>query len=207
MRYTGPKKKLCRREGVNLFGSEKYDLSKGIRKTAGKFGKSSDSAQQLRSKQRAKRMYGLSEKQFASYFKKAVKSRGITGDTMFTLLEMRFDNVVFRSNLARTIMQARQFVNHAHFLVNGQKADIPSYALKVGDKITLREKLKESPLYKSFMAEFEEFKQNNSNGSVSAVRWIDVDVSSMTITVTGMPTKDDFDQAMDIARIVEFYSK
>ncbi len=207
MRYTGPKRKLCRREGVNLFASEKYDLSRGNRKPLARFGKLSDSGQQMRAKQRAKRMYGLSEKQFASYFQKALKKPGITGEEMMRLLELRLDNVVFKSNLARTIMQARQFVNHAHFLVNGRKVDIPSYSLSVGDVIELRERLKDSPLYKSFLAEFEEFQKQNPNGTVSAVGWLSVDAKKMTVTVNALPEKDEFDQAIDVSRIVEFYSK
>ncbi len=205
MRYTGPKKKLCRREGTNLFGSEKYAITKGI---GGKRApKSSDFAVQLRKKQTAKRMYGMTERQFEIFYERAQKSSGVTGDVMLQSLERRFDSVVYRSNFARTIMQARQFVGHAHFLVNGKKVNIPSYQIQVGDVITLREKMKESPLYKTLITEFQEFQTKNTSGTVSAAKWLDVDVSKLIITVKSLPDKSDFDQTIDIKRIIEFYSK
>jgi len=119
MRYTWPKKKLCRREGINLFWTEKYDLNKWKRAPL-RTRKTSEFGTQLRKKQLAKRMYGLSEKQFASYFKKAQKSHAewTTWEKMLRLLELRLDNVIYRSGLARTRMQARQFASHAHFKVN-----------------------------------------------------------------------------------------
>jgi small subunit ribosomal protein S4 len=132
MRYTGPKKKLCRREGVNLFGTEKYDLTDSKRAPM-RSRKTSEFGLQLRKKQMAKRMFGLSEKQFLGYFKKAQKSNaaGTTGQKMLKLLELRLDNVVYRANFARTRMQSRQFVSHAHFTLNGVKVDIPSIIVKV----------------------------------------------------------------------------
>lgn len=209
MRYTGPKLKLCRREGVNLFGTEKYDLSQNHRKLLGssRMAKLSDFGLQLRKKQQAKRMYGLTEKQFASYYKKALKMEGILWENMLLLLEMRFDNAVFRSNFARTIMQARQFVGHAHFHVNGKKVNIPSYALKVGDKIELREKMKDSPLYKVLIEEFKEFATKNKQGSITGSKWLDVNAEKLTITVARVPQKEDFDQTIDVQKIIEFYSK
>lgn len=208
MRFTGPKLKLCRREGVNLFGSEKYDLSENHRKPlGGKFGKLSEYGVQLRKKQAAKRMFGLTEKQFASYYKRALKVKGVTGDAMLQLLELRLDNVIFKSNFARTPMQARQFVGHAHFFVNGKKVDIPSYEVKVGDKIELREKMKESPLYKTLMEEFGEFVKKNSGGTITSAKWLEVDPTKIAITVKALPTRDDFDQTIDIQKIIEFYSK
>ncbi len=207
MRYTWPKKKLCRREGVNLFGTEKYDLDKGKRAPL-RGRKGSEFGTQLRKKQLAKRMFGLSEKQFLSYFKKAQKSgaTGTTWEKMLRLLELRLDNVVFRSGFARTRMQSRQFVSHAHFTLNGVKVTIPSISLKVGDVIELRAKLKESPLYKSLLEELEEFAKD-SKGKISSAKWIDVDIKNLKITVTALPEKDDFEQIIDIQKIVEFYSK
>ncbi len=125
---------------------------------------------------------------------------------MLKLLELRLDNVVYRSGFARTRMQARQFVSHAHFMVNGVKVSIPSISLKVGDVIELRTKLKESPLYKSLLEELEEFAKQ-SKGKISSAKWIDVDVKNLKITVTALPEKEDFDQVIDIQKIVEFYSK
>lgn len=207
MRYTGPKKKLCRREGVNLFGTEKYDLTKGKRSPL-TTRKTSEFGTQLRKKQMAKRMFGLSEKQFAGYFKKALKSHGegTTWEKMLKLLELRLDNVVYRANFARTRMQARQFVGHAHFLVNGVKVDIPSISLKVWDVVELRGKLKESSLYKGLLEELQEYAKENK-GNISKSKWIDIDVKNLKITVNALPQVEDFDQIIDIQKIVEFYSK
>ncbi|MCT4617754.1 MAG: 30S ribosomal protein S4 [Candidatus Gracilibacteria bacterium] len=208
MRYTGPKLKLCRREGINLFGTEKYDLSKSKR-TLLKSRKTSEYGTQLRKKQLAKRMFGLSEKQFFSYYKKAQKDHTAgttTGQKMLKLLELRIDNVVFRANFARTRMQARQFVSHAHFLLNGRKVDIPSISVKEGDVIELRPKMAQSPLYKSLAEELAEFSKANK-GKVTKASWIEVDPKKLTITIKAMPAKDDFEQIIDIQTIVEFYSK
>ncbi len=207
MRYTGPKKKLCRREGINLFGTEKYDLDKGKRAPL-RSRKTSEFGTQLRKKQLAKRMFGLSEKQFFSYYTKAQKSHseGTTGEKMLRLLELRLDNVIFRSGFARTRMQSRQFASHEHFTVNGVKVSVPSISLKVGDVVELRTKLKESPLYKSLLEELEEFAKE-SKGKISSAKWIDVDVKNLKITVTALPQKEDFEQVIDIQKIIEFYSK
>jgi len=125
---------------------------------------------------------------------------------MLGLLELRIDNVVYRSGFARTRMQSRQFVSHAHFTLNGVKVTIPSISLKVGDVIELRTKLKESPLYKSLLEELQEFAKDKK-GSISSAKWIDVDVKNLKITVTALPEKEDFEQIIDIQKIVEFYSK
>lgn len=207
MRYTWPKKKLCRREGINLFWTEKYDLTKSKRGPL-RSRKSSEFGTQLRKKQLAKRMFGLTEKQFASYFKKAQKSRAewTTWEKMLKGLELRLDNVVYRANFARTRIQSRQFVSHAHFTLNGVKVDVPSISLKIWDVIALRDKLKESPLYKSLLEELEEFSKANK-WKVSGCKWIDVDSKKLTITIKSLPTNEDFDQIIDIQKIVEFYSK
>jgi small subunit ribosomal protein S4 len=208
MRYTGPKKKLCRREGKNLFGSEKYSLEGSKRKLLGKnVGRMGLYGQQLRAKQSAKRMFGVSEKQFANYFKKASRMKGNTLENMQRLLEMRLDMAVLKANFARTIMQARQFVSHAHFIINGHKVDIPSYQIAVGDIIEVREKLKDTPIYKNLQVESEEFLKTNKSGKVSAVEWIDADPKSYKITIIRLPEPTDFDQSIDMKKIVEFYSK
>lgn len=207
MRYTWPKLKLCRREGINLFGTEKYDLSKAKRSIL-KSRKTSEFGSQLRKKQAAKRMFGLSEKQFLSYYKKAQKSHGegTTWEKMLQLLELRLDNLVYRANFARTRSQARQFVGHAHFTLNGVKVDIPSIQVKPGDVIELRAKMVESPLYKSLASELEEFSKANK-GKVTSAKWIEVDSKKLTITVKALPGKEDFESIIDIQTIVEFYSK
>ena len=206
MRYTGPKMKLCRREGYNLFGTEKYNLEDNHRQV--KRGKKlSEFGVQLRKKQAAKRQYAVSEKQFSRYYQKAANTPGVTGDQMITLLETRFDNVVLRANFARTIMQARQFVSHAHFTVNGQKVDIPSYQISVGDIIEVREKLKDTPLYRTLQVESEEFLKNNQSGRVSAVDWIEADPKAFKIVIKRLPETQDYDQSVDMKKIIEFYSK
>lgn len=207
MRYTWPKKKLCRREWINLFGTEKYDLSKSKRMPL-RSRKTWEFGQQLRKKQLAKRMFGISEKQFLAYYQKAVSHHGAgtTWEKMLQLIELRLDNVVYRANFARTRMQSRQFVSHAHFKLNGVNVNIPSIKVKVGDVIELRDKLKESPMYKSLLEELEEFSKQNK-GAVSACKWIDVDPKNLKITIKALPESSDFDQVIDIQKIVEFYSK
>ncbi len=207
MRYTWPKQKLCRREWVNLFGSEKYDLSKSKRALL-KSRKTNEYGTQLRKKQMAKRMFGLTEKQFYSYFEKAHKmhTEWTVWEKMLRLLELRLDNVVFRSNFARTRMQSRQFVNHCHFKLNWVNVNIPSILVKVWDVIELRDKLKETPLYKTLIEELEEFSKSNK-GKVTSTRWIEVDPKNIKITIKELPQKDDFDQIIDISKIIEFYSK
>ena len=206
MRYTGPKMKLCRREGYNLFGTEKYNLENNHRRVK-RAGKMSEFGVQLRKKQAAKRQFGLTEKQFSRYYTKAVKAQGVTGEIMLRMLEMRLDTVILRANFARTIMQARQSVGHAHFLVNGKKLNIPSYDVKIGDVITLKERAKESSLYKSLVEEFQAFATKNAAAQVSAAKWLTVDPKNLSITITTLPEKGDFDQMIDVQRIIEFYSK
>lgn len=206
MRYTGPKMKLCRREGYNLFGVEKYNLEDNHRKVK-RAGKLSEFGVQLRKKQAAKRQFGLTEKQFLRYYKRAVRTDKVTGDAMIAIIETRLDNVILRANFARTIMQGRQSVSHGHFLVNGKKLDIPSYEVKIGDVITIKERLKESTLYKTLLEEFQAFSEKNKVAQVTSSRWLTVDTKKLTITVTSLPEKADFDQMIDIQRIVEFYSK
>ncbi|MDD2693786.1 MAG: 30S ribosomal protein S4 [Candidatus Gracilibacteria bacterium] len=206
MRYTGPKMKLCRREGYNLFGTEKYNLENNHRRVK-RAGKMSEFGVQLRKKQAAKRQFALSEKQFARYYSRAVKTNEVTGDAMLRLLETRLDTVILRANFARTIMQARQCVSHAHFLVNGKKLNIPSYEVRVGDVITIKERMKESALYKSLVEEFQAFASKNAAAQVTSAKWLTVDPKKLSITITALPEKGDFDQMIDVQRIIEFYSK
>ncbi len=152
-------------------------------------------------------MFGITERQFSSYYKKALRMPGVTGDNMLSFLEKRLDTVILRASFARTIMQARQFTSHAHFLVNGKKVDIPSYQVQMGDVIELREKMKESPVYKTLVQEYEEFIKSNSNGAISQAKWLEIDLKKLTITIKALPQKEDFDQSIDIQKIIEFYSK
>jgi small subunit ribosomal protein S4 len=145
-RYTGPKARLCRKFGENIFGNAKYDKILAKRKfPPGQHGKNmrrklSDYGVHLREKQKLRSTYCLMEKQFKNYFVKAAKATGVTGDNLMQLLERRLDNVVYRLGFAVTRMQARQFVTHGHFMVNGKKVDIPSFLVKVGDIIEVRPK-------------------------------------------------------------------
>lgn len=198
--------KLCRREGYNLFGTEKYNLENNHRRVK-RAGKMSEFGLQLRKKQAAKRQFALSEKQFSRYYTKAVKAQWVTGDAMLRLLEMRLDTVILRANFARTIMQARQCVSHAHFLVNGKKLNIPSYEVRIGDVITIKERMKESALYKSLVEEFQAFASKNATAQITSAKWLTVDPKKLSITITALPEKGDFDQMIDVQRIIEFYSK
>lgn len=204
-RYTGPKKKLCRREWMNLFGSEKYNIKPsrwGQRRT-----KLSEYGIQLRAKQAAKRMFWITEKQFKSYYKRWLKSQWATGHNMMKLLHSRIDFVVYQSWLARTIMQSRQFVNHSHFLLNEKKADIPSMIIEEGDIITVKDRLKESPIYKWLVEEFQEFAKKNKNASISQAKWLEVDAKNLSIKILRLPDSSDFLKEVDIQKIIEFYSK
>ncbi len=208
MRYTGPKMKLCRREGVNLFGSEKYALANNRRKPLSKpSNRMTQFGIQLRKKQAAKRIYGIAERQFRNYYLKAIKDKSNTVDAMRRLLETRFDNVVLKANFARTMMQARQFVSHGHFQVNGKNVNIPSFAVSVGDVITVRANKLDAGPYKTLKEEFEKFAADNKGGSLSAAAWLTVDPKKLSITLKAMPEGKDFDQSVDVKKIIEFYSK
>ncbi len=155
-RYNGPVCRLCRREGMKLFlkGERCYTEKCAIEKRnvpPGQHGRSRKAKMvgygiQLREKQKVKRIYGVLEDQFRRYFEQAERTRGITGETLLQLLERRLDNAVYRLGFATSRPQARQLVRHGHFLVNGKKVDIPSYSVKVGDVVTVRETSREQRL-------------------------------------------------------------
>lgn len=202
MRYTGPKARLCRREGVNLFGSDKYDKilqrrnSTPGQKAGARPAKVSEYGRQLREKQKAKRMYGVSEKQFRKYFKKATRSKSTTGARLLQMLELRLDNVIYRSGFAMTRPQARQFVSHKQFLLNGQAVDIPSIALREGDVITVRDRFENNIIFEDFAS-----RQNR------IPKWIEVDAKKQTIRITRLPENDECELAIAVHMIVEFYSR
>ena len=156
-RYTGPKHRLSRREGIDLFGTGSASLQRRLTVPPGQQGQSARRKKateynlQLREKQRAKRMFGVLEKQFRRYYQEATKQRGTTGAALLLLLERRLDNVVYRLGFARTRPMARQLVGHGHVLVNGKKVDIPSYPAKPGDTIQLGEKALEIPVVQETM--------------------------------------------------------
>ena len=169
--------------------------SKRNARTGQKF---SEYGQQLREKQKAKFIYGVLEKPFRNYFEKAQRQPGMTGPNLMILLESRLDNVVFRMGLARTRREARQIVDHKHVTVNGKQVNIPSYLVKAGDVIEIKEKCKGSQRYKDIL-------------EVTAGRlvpgWIEADQENLKATVKELPTRDEIDVPVDEMLIVELYSK
>jgi len=210
-RYTGPVCKLCRREGEKLYlkGSRCFSPKCSFEKRSwvpGQHGRSrtmrggraSDFARQLRAKQRARRNYGVLERQFRRYFSVALKKRGLTGLNLLQTLELRLDNVVYRMGLAASRSQARQFVNHGHFEVNGVKTDIPSMLLRLGDVVTVRESSRKLELFKE-IAEVAEKRP--------AALWLNRDLESMSGSVTRLPERAEIDGSLDEQLIVEYYSR
>lgn len=159
--------------------------------------KVSEYGAQLKEKQKVKFVYGILEKQFHRYYLKAANMKGITGDNMLQLLELRLDNVVYRLGLAKTRRMARQVVGHGHVRVNGKKVDIPSYSVKVGDVITLR----------PTSAEKEMFKALREGTSVLTPKWLTFDAPNLTGTVNALPAREDIDLQLQENMIVEFYSR
>ena len=159
--------------------------------------KVSEYGAQLKEKQKVKFVYGILEKQFNRYFERAASMKGITGDNMLQLLELRLDNVVYRLGLAKTRRMARQVVGHGHIRVNGKKVDIPSYSVKVGDVITLR----------PASAEKEMFKSLREGTSVLTPQWLTFDAQNLTGTVNALPAREDIDLQVQENMIVEFYSR
>jgi small subunit ribosomal protein S4 len=160
--------------------------------------KMSEYGLQLREKQKAKFIYGVLEKPFRNYFAKAQQMNGLTGPNLMILLESRLDNVVFRMGLARTRREARQIVDHKHVLVNGKQINIPSYLIKAGDVIEIKEKAKGSQRYKDIV-------EVTSGRLVPA--WIEADLENLRGTVKSLPTRDEIDVPVDEMLIVELYSK
>jgi len=203
MRYTGPKFKLCRREGINLFGTPKYDVRKR-RKLPGQHGdkmpRLSEYGKLLRNKQVLKRIYQMSEKQFKRFVTdiaaKYSKNAGIDHDkAVKIILERRLDAILYRSGLAKTIMQARQMITHGHFLLNGKKHNIPSYLVKPGDVIELREKLKNSPLYAEV------------NSNVKVPSYLKVNAADKKVEVIDMPREEEIQLPADVLKVIEFYAR
>lgn len=159
--------------------------------------KVSEYGAQLKEKQKVKFVYGILEKQFHRYYLKAANMKGVTGDNMLQLLELRLDNVVYRLGLAKTRRMARQVVGHGHIRVNGKKVDIPSYSVKVGDVITLR----------PASAEKEMFKVLREGTSVLTPKWLNFDAANLTGTVNALPAREDIDLQLQENMIVEFYSR
>lgn len=160
--------------------------------------KMSEYGLQLREKQKAKFIYGVLEKPFRNYYKKAKQMKGMTGENLMVLLESRLDNVVFRMGLARTRREARQIVDHKHVLVNGKQVNIPSYLVKAGDTIEIKEKHKSSPRYKGI---------TEVTGGRMVPDWLEVDAENLKGTIKELPSRDVIDVPVDEMLIVELYSK
>ena len=209
-RDLNAKCKQCRREGVKLFikgdrcNSSKCAMVKrnyipgihGIK--LGRGGRLTGYGIQLREKQKAKRMYRILEKQFRNYFDKAIHKTGETGDNLFNLLETRLDNVIYKSGFANSRDAARQLISHYHFLVNGKKVNIPSFQVKVKDKITVKPKSQK-------MQEFSALAEKLKNAEVP--EWLSIDPKEMQITMIDEPNLEKSTPGFDLKLIIEFYSK
>ena len=160
--------------------------------------KMSEYGLQLRKKQKAKFIYGVLEKPFRNYFEKAQRMNGMTGDNLMILLESRLDNVVFRMGFARTRREARQIVDHKHVLVNGKQVNIPSYLIKAGDTVEIKEAKKSSPRYKEIV---------EVTGGRMVPDWLEVDQENLKGTVKELPAREAIDVPVDEMLIVELYSK
>lgn len=206
-RYTGPSCRLCRREGIKLYlkGERCYTPKCAIERRGyapGQHGqmkkKLSEYGIQLREKQKAKRIYGILENQFKIYFERATKQKGVTGENLLRLLELRLDNVVYRLGFAKSRAQARQIVRHGHIEVNGKKVTIPSYQVRAKDVIAVREKSRQLEFFKE-MAEL---------GRTRIVpEWLSVNYDTLTGEVLRVPNREDIDVPVQEHLIVELYSK
>lgn len=199
-RYTGPKSKIARKFGEPIFGPDKVLSKKNYppgQHGNGRKKKSSEYGIQLREKQKAKYTYGVLEKQFRNMFDKALRSRGITGEVLLQLLEARLDNVVFRLGIAPTRAAARQLVSHRHIVVDGEVVNIPSYTLKPGQLVGVREKSKSLEVVSEALSGFNH----------SKYPWIEWEQSSMTGKFLHLPERADIPENIKEQLIVELYSK
>jgi len=207
-RYSGPDCKLCRREGQKLFlkGTkcntnkcpfERKGYAPGQHGRTRRF-KHSEYGVQLREKQKIRRIYGILERQFKNYFEKAEQMKGITGESLLQFLERRLDNVVYRLGFAPSRKTARLLVRHRHFSVNDQIVDIPSYLLKVGDIIKVREKSKKLTVVHSSLRKIKDDRQYS---------WLNLDKANLTGTFMNIPTRTDLPEPINESLIVELYSK
>ena len=202
-RYTGPKVKISRRLGVNIFENEKG--SKALNKRPyppGEHGRSrrrqpSEYLLQLQEKQKAKYIYGVLERPFSNLYKEASRQKGVTGENLLRMLEQRLDNIVFRAGWASTRPQARQFVGHGMINVNGRRVDIPSYRVRKGDVISLRDKPRQMIVIRHNLDTLDRLKP----------AWLEVGDDGFQVTVRDLPTREQFDVPVREQLIVELYSK
>ncbi len=202
-RYTGPKARVSRRLGANIWGTPRETRSLDRRPyPPGEHGRSrrrnqSEYLVQLQEKQKARYTYGVLERQFRRYYEEATRLRGVTGETLLQLLERRLDNVIYRAGWAATRPQARQFVNHGHVDVNGRRVDIPSFSVRPGDVVELRAKAREMV----------QVRWNLDVLDRQPPGWLESGDGGMKITVRAVPTRDQIDVPVREQLIVELYSK
>ncbi|MEZ5134006.1 MAG: 30S ribosomal protein S4 [Acidimicrobiales bacterium] len=203
-RYTGPKARISRRLGTNVFGTkgetvalEKKPYPPGEHGRTRRRGNVSEYLLQMQEKQKARFTYGLSEKQFRKLYEEANRRPGVTGENMLRYLEQRLDNVVYRAGWAATRPQARQFVGHGHINVNGKRVDIPSYRVRKGDVITLRDKAKQMIVVQ----------WNRDVLDRAAPPWLEVGDEGASVTVRELPLREHIDVPVREQLIVELYSK
>ncbi|NOY54465.1 MAG: 30S ribosomal protein S4 [Actinobacteria bacterium] len=199
-RYTGPTHKLCRRARQPLCQSKKCAVDRRPY-PPGEHGRGrireTDYQIQLREKQKLRAMYGVLERQFRRYYREAARQRGITGESLLRILETRLDNVVYRAGFAQTRPQARQLVNHGHFEVNGKKVDIPSYQVRAGDVITLRERSRNLIIVEHSL----------ETVTHSLPEWLEINADERTIVVQDVPNRAQIDTQIREQLVVELYSR
>ncbi|MCL2061716.1 MAG: 30S ribosomal protein S4 [Firmicutes bacterium] len=204
-KYTAADCRQCRREGQKLFLKGERCTSKKCsveRRPAapGQHGtgrrKPSEYSLQLREKQKVKRAYGLLEKQFRAYYVEAVRVKGITGENILFLLEKRLDNVVYRMGIGSSRAQSRQIVNHGHITVNGKSVNIPSYQVKAGDIISVKESKKDCEIFKELRG-----------ANITMPKWVEFDTDTLIGKILQNPERDDIDRSFNEQLIVELYSK
>ncbi len=210
-RHIGPVCKLCRREGEKLFlkgarcmtpkcsfERRSYPPGEHGRDTQFRRGRASDYLLQLREKQKARRIYGVLERQFSQYFKRAEKRVGLTGENLLVLLESRLDNVVYRLGLASSRAHARQIVQHGHVMLNGRKTSSPSAIVTAGDAVSIRpESMKRTY--------FKDLRQDIDDRQVP--RWLGLNTTDLSANVMNLPTREDIDVSLNEQLIVEYYSR
>jgi len=204
-RYTGSKCRLCRREGMKLFlkGDRCMSTKCAVERRQyppGEHGqrmrrRTTEYGMQLREKQKVKRIYGVLERQFRRYFEMASRQKGVTGENLLRLLELRLDNVVYRAGFAPSRDAARQLVSHRHFTVNGRIVNVPSYSIKVGDVIAARDSIKEV------------VKANLERYGTDTVGWLQVSPEQLSVTVVDLPSRESIGIPIQEQLIVELYSK
>lgn len=207
MKYTGPVCRLCRREGEKLYlkgarcEGPKCPITKG-RPAPGQHGlaastaKKSEYAKQMRAKQKAKRIFTLTERVFSNYYQAAERKEGVTGNELLKFLEKRFDNVLYRAGIASSRKQARQLIGHGLCRLNNRVVDIASVQVKVGDKFEIKDSRKQINILKEASAK-----------KVLAPRWLKVDLKGLSGEVVAEPEKDDFEKSIESKYIIEYYSK